>query len=289
MQYTVIQNVRGMTLPRNRCLDFSRPVVMGVINVTPDSFSDGDKYIKLENAVERAHEIIDEGCDAIDIGGESSRPGSDIVSVKEEQGRVMPVIEAIRQFSDIPISIDTTKADTAQLAIEAGADIINDISALRFDTRMIEVAARYNTPVVLMHMLGTPRTMQENPHYDDCIGEIKEFFTERIDFCTNNGINQGKIILDPGIGFGKRLEDNLIIIKRLSELKTFGCPLMLGASRKSFISMITGIKGEADKRIGGSLAAVFSAIHSSCNIVRVHDVAETVESIKVLLALKDSS
>jgi dihydropteroate synthase len=281
--------IREMILPRNRYLDFSRPIVMGVINVTPDSFSDANECLRLEDAVKRSHEIISEGGDIIDVGGESSRPGSDPVSPEEERERVIPVIEAIRGFSDIPISIDTTKAGIAELAVEAGADIINDISALRHDAGMVSVVAKYNTPVVLMHMLGTPKTMQENPYYDDCIGEIKEFFAERIEFCTSNEIGVERIILDPGIGFGKRLEDNLTIVRRLSELKIFGCPLMIGASRKSFISMITGIKGQADKRIGGSLVAMFYAIRSGCNVVRVHDVAEAVEAIKVLSALENFS
>ncbi len=233
--------------------------------------------------------MIDEGADIIDIGGESARPGSEPVSAETEKERVIPVIKEIRKISDIPISIDTTKAIVAQEAIEAGADMINDISALRFDRKMIEIVVKYDVPVILMHMLGEPKTMQSNPHYEDCVGEIKQFFEERIRFCTDNGVDRGKIIIDPGIGFGKRLQDNLNILRNLSTFTGLGCPLMLGASRKSFISVITGNKGAADKRIGGSLAAVFYAVRGGCRIIRVHDVAESIEAIKTIKAVESGS
>lgn len=287
MPDTIEQITDAITLTRDRRLDFSRPLIMGVLNVTPDSFSDGGRFIKPEKAVARARYIIDEGADIIDIGGESSRPGSDGIDSKEEINHVLPVIEAIRQITDLPISIDTTKAEVAEEAINAGADIINDISALRFDSKMAEVAAKHKTPVILMHMLGTPKTMQKNPDYDNCIDEIKGFFNERINFCEKNGIDRRKIIIDPGIGFGKRLQDNLEIIKNLNDFKIFGCPIMLGLSRKSFIAMITGKQDRPDERIGGSLASMLIAIGKGCNIVRVHDITETKEAIRVYQTIED--
>ncbi len=281
------QTVDIISLPRGRQLRFIRPLVMGILNVTPDSFSDGGEFIKPKNAVARAYEIINEGADIIDVGGESSRPGADEIKPEAEIGRVLPVIEAIRQIADLPISIDTTKADIAEEALKAGADIINDISALRVDPRMVEVAAKYDTPLILMHMLGEPKTMQTNPRYDNCIREIKEFFEERIEFCVNNGIDKEKIIIDPGIGFGKRLRDNLDILKNFDEFKTLGCPLMLGSSRKSFISKITEKEKDPAERIGGSIAAMLYAISKGCDIIRVHDVAETIEAINVYRAIEE--
>jgi len=277
-----------MTLPRGRFLELGRPLVMGVLNVTPDSFSDGGKLETTERAVAKADSMIADGCDILDIGGESSRPGSEPVPLEEELIRTIKVIEAVRKFSDIPISIDTTKAGVAYQAIEAGADIINDISALRFDENMVTVAAKFNGPVILMHMLGTPKTMQDKPHYDDCIGEISRFFSERLEFCSAHGIDTARVILDPGIGFGKRLEDNLELIKKLDRFSELGRPLLMGASRKSFIAMIAGNGVSADKRIGGSLAAVFYAMQTGADIIRVHDVAETVEAIKVMKAIEQA-
>lgn len=275
-----------LSLPGGRHLDLARPLVMGIINATPDSFSDGGKYHDFKDAVTRAEQLIDEGADIIDIGGESSRPGSVSIHLDEELRRTIPVIEAIRQISNIPVSIDTTKSEVAQRAVDAGADMINDISALRFDKKMADVAAKFEGPIVLMHMLGTPRTMQAEPHYEDCIGDIGRFFEERLAFCDQNGIDRSRVILDPGIGFGKRLEDNLNIIRNFGQFSKFGCPLLMGASRKSFIAMITGITGNADKRIGGSLAALIYAIKAGCSILRVHDVAETVEAINVMRAIE---
>jgi dihydropteroate synthase len=287
MHETLENKVLTLELPGGRRLDFSRHLVMGAINITPDSFSDGGRFFKPEATIGRTRQMIDEGADIIDFGGESSHPGSEPITLDEELNRVIPVIKAVREFSGIPISIDTTKAEVARGAIEAGADIINDISALRFDDRMVNVARDFDAPIIIMHMLGTPRTMQDNPSYADCVNQLKDFFDERIDFCMKNGIKKDRIILDPGIGFGKRLQDNLLIIKRLDEFKTFGCPVMIGTSRKSFISMITGIKGDADKRIGGSIASMLLALSRGCNIVRVHDVAETVEAIKISEAIRE--
>ncbi len=275
-------------LANGRLLKLDRPLVMGILNVTPDSFSDGGKYAGIKEALSFAQQMVKDGVDIIDIGGESSRPGSNPVSLDEELKRVIPIITKIREHSTIPISIDTTKADVARQAISAGADIVNDISALRFDSEMVDVIAENRTPVILMHMLGDPKTMQADPIYFDCVNEIMQFFSERIHFCLNNGIQREKIILDPGIGFGKKLSDNLALINKIGQFKTFGCPVLLGASRKSFIGMITGDKKSPEKRIGGSLAAAITGIQNGVDILRVHDIAETIEAIKLLKALKET-
>ncbi|MCX6828608.1 MAG: dihydropteroate synthase [candidate division Zixibacteria bacterium] len=277
-----------MPLPRNRQLEMRKPMVMGILNVTPDSFSDGGRYAELDAAVERACRIIEERGDIIDIGGESSRPGSEPVALKDELERVIPVVLAVRKISEIPISIDTTKAEVARQAIEAGADIINDISALRFDAQMAEVAMESGVPVILMHMRGLPKTMQVDPIYENCVAEIKDFFRERLEQCRRYGIEREKIILDPGIGFGKRLEDNLAILRHIAEFKETGCPIMVGTSRKSFIGHITGGANEAEERIGGSIASALVALMGGADIIRVHDVAATVEAIKVWKALQES-
>nr|MBN2278265.1 dihydropteroate synthase [candidate division Zixibacteria bacterium] len=285
---TITKNHHLLELAGRRPLEMNRTLVMGVLNVTPDSFSDGGRYLNPVLAVTRALKMAEEGADIIDIGGESTRPGSEKVTLETELKRTILVIEALRKSSAIPISIDTNKAAVARRALEAGADIINDISALRFDPDMAELAAKTAVPVILMHMLGTPETMQDEPRYSNCIAEIIDFFRERIEFCRKAGIKTERLILDPGIGFGKRLQDNLNILNNLDKFKILGQPLLVGASRKSFISMITGIKSHADKRIGGSLAAICWAIRAGCDIVRVHDVAETVEAIKVLNAIEES-
>jgi dihydropteroate synthase len=262
------------------------PLIMGILNVTPDSFSDGEQYLSIELAISRAKEIIAEGGDIIDIGGESSRPGSEPVSLDDEIERVIPVIKAIRTFSMIPISIDTTKSEVANLAIKSGADIINDISALRLDEKMIDVAIEFNAPVILMHMLGKPKTMQVEPHYDDCVTEVMQFLSERVQYCENKGVSKEKIIIDPGIGFGKRLIDNLAIIKNISIFKKLGCPILIGTSRKSFIGMVTGNMKNSDKRIGGSIASSIYAMLKGVDILRVHDVAATVEAVKVIKSIE---
>ncbi len=276
-----ISTKRQIEFPDRSPLSLERPLVMGVLNVTPDSFSDGGKFADTNTAVEHALEMIDDGADIIDIGGQSTRPGSDQVSVNDELSRVIPVIERIRKKSDIPISIDTSKAEVARAAIDVGANMVNDISALRSDSEMIDVVRESSTPVVLMHMLGTPKTMQKNPSYNHCVREIKEFFAERIQFCVDNGIERDKIILDPGIGFGKRLQDNIGIIAHLDEFREFGLPVLLGASRKSFINMITKTEHHASTRIGGSLAAALLAASRGVDILRVHDVYATVEALQV--------
>ncbi len=260
--------------------------IMGVLNVTPDSFSDGNKFIQIDKAVDHAIKMIEEGADIIDIGGESTRPGAEKVDITTELERVIPVIEKLRERTDISISIDTNKAEVADKAIQAGASIINDISALRFDTGMVKALQKYpDVPIILMHMLGTPRTMQKEPFYEDTIDEIMEFFQERIDHCISNKINRNRIVLDPGIGFGKRQIDNLIILKKLLEFKSFSLPVQLGASRKSFIGRIYDSKPE--DRLEGNLAATALAFQNGVDIMRVHDVKQHKLFIQTLQSIKD--
>ncbi|MEK7774969.1 MAG: dihydropteroate synthase [Candidatus Zixiibacteriota bacterium] len=273
---------------RARDLPLSRPLVMAILNVTPDSFSDGGRYRSPQHAVECALEMFEQGADIIDIGGESTRPGSTPISAEAEMSRVIPIIRGIRQESDIAISIDTYKASTARAAIDAGADIINDITAFRADNDMVTVAAQYKTPVILMHMLGTPAEMQKNPYYVECVREICEFFESRIAYCIEHGIDKSKIILDPGIGFGKRLMDNVQILANLDEFRQFGLPLLVGASRKSFINMLNPTDKKPEERLGGSVAAAVVAVLHGADIVRVHDVSETIEALKVVQAIKES-
>jgi dihydropteroate synthase len=280
---------RVLPLPGGRQLPLSRPLIMGVLNVTPDSFSDGGHFAAFSDAVEHALRMERESADIIDIGGESTRPGAEPVSAEEEMERAIPVIQKLREQTDIPISIDTYKAMTAEAALEAGADMVNDISALRFDPDMAELIATKKVPLTLMHMLGTPRNMQKNPRYDNCVEEVARFFKERIDFCIKSGIDKSKLILDPGIGFGKRLCDNLEVLSGLRTFKQFALPLLVGVSRKSFIGMLHPVDSEAHRRLGGSLAAVVAAVINGTDIVRVHDVAETVEALKVIQAIRETA
>jgi dihydropteroate synthase len=280
--------MKKVAIKGRRAFEFNMPAIMGVLNITPDSFSDGGKYFNWGAALSRSRELIDEGADIIDIGGESSRPGSDPVSAEDELQRVIPMVKSIRQFSQVAVSVDTAKAEVARQALEAGADIINDISALRFDREMASVIKEYKAPVVLMHMLGEPKTMQDAPNYENCLAEIKLFFEERIEFCERNGIARQGIIIDPGIGFGKRLQDNVAILRHLDEFRSLGCFLMLGTSRKSFIGNITGIKDHPEKRIGGSIASALLGIEKGVDILRVHDVAPTVEAVKVFKTITEA-
>ncbi len=275
---------QAITLANGTTLEFIRPLIMGVVNCTPDSFA--VRHETTAQAVDAARRMIDEGADIIDIGGESSRPGSDPVSVEDELARVMPVLDAIRSASDVPISIDTTKAMVAQKALTAGADIINDISALAFDDGMAAVAARYKCPVVLMHIKGRPKTMQKNPHYDDVINEVLEYFDERLRYAVSHGIGLEKIILDVGIGFGKRREDNLALIKHLDRFRRFGRPLLVGASRKRFIGDLTG--AAEDGRMPGSVAIAALAVQNGADILRVHDVAETKQAVALATAVREA-
>jgi dihydropteroate synthase len=289
---TVTENrgnaVAAFELARGRRLVLSRPLLMGVLNVTPDSFSDGGHHITASDAVRRAMEMAGQGADIIDVGGESSRPGAEPVSAEVEAQRVLPVIEEIRRRSDMPISIDTYHAATARAALDAGADMVNDISALRFDPEMARLIAERRVPVILMHMLGTPRSMQQNPSYDNCVEEIAEFFRERIAFCEQSGISRTSIILDPGIGFGKRVKDNLEILARLRYFRQFALPLLVGASRKSFIGKVHPAETLPENRLGGSIAAAVTAVRNGADMIRVHDVGQTAEAVRVTQAIRDN-
>jgi len=254
-------------------VDFGkRPYIMGVLNVTPDSFSDGGRFLQPQDALEQARRLIAEGADILDVGGESSRPGSDPVTVEEELRRVLPVVEKLANESPVPISIDTTKAEVARRALQAGAAMINDISALRFDPRLAEVVAEANVPLCLMHMRGEPKTMQQGPIvYRDLLREIGAFLQDAMERAQAAGIDRDKIILDPGIGFGKAPEHNLTIIRRLDYFQRLGRPLLVGVSRKSFIGQILNLPPQ--ERLFGTAAAVAAAVLAGAHILRVHDVA----------------
>jgi dihydropteroate synthase len=276
-------------------LDFGkRTFIMGVLNVTPDSFSDGGKFFTLDDAIAQGYKLFEDGADILDIGGESTRPFSNPVSEEEEILRVVPVIETLSKRIPIPISIDTTKAGVAEQAIKAGASMINDVSSLSFDPKMANVAVDYGVPVILMHMLGNPKTMQIEPFYDDIIGEIKTFLENAIDRAENKGISRLKIIIDPGIGFGKTVRHNLLLIQRLHEFKTLKVPIMIGTSRKAFIRNLlkdnTSQKINADSAMVefGTQASVAAAILNGAHIVRVHDVANTRLTVKIIDAIKNA-
>ncbi len=246
---------------------------MGIINVTPDSFSDGGKYFRKNSAVNHAMSLIKDGADILDIGGESSRPGAAPISVKDELNRILPVIKLIRKTDSVVlISIDTTKSVVAKQAVEAGADIVNDISGFSLDKNMPSVVSSLDVPVVLMHMKGTPLTMQKKPHYDNLVGEISSFFLNQINVAKSAGIKTEKIILDPGIGFGKTLDHNFTIIQKLNEFCELGYPVLIGPSRKAFIGSMLGLPSH--DRIEGTSAAVSAGILNGARIVRVHDVKE---------------
>lgn len=248
-----------------------RTLIMGILNITPDSFSDGNIYFDQQKAIERAWQMVDEGADIIDIGGESSRPGSKPVSVRQEISRVVPIVESLSRKLKIPISVDTTKSQVAQKSLEAGAEIINDISALG-DNKMASVVQKASAALILMHMRGTPVTMQTgNMVYDDLMNEINAYLEEKCRKAVAAGIGRNRLVVDPGIGFGKTYEDNCRIIKYISQLKILGLPLLIGTSRKAFIGKVTG--GKPVERIDGTAATVSAAIMNGCHIVRVHDVA----------------
>jgi dihydropteroate synthase len=257
---------------------------MGILNVTPDSFSDGSYYLHLTDGLNHAKEMLDLGADIIDIGGESTRPGAENVDLETELKRVIQVIEALRKSTNKQISIDTYKAEVASKAINAGADIINDISALRFDPEMINVLKEHpSVKVVLMHMNGIPKTMQKEPHYTNVIEDILEFFEERINYCIEHGISKDRIIIDPGIGFGKRHEDNLNILRYLSAFHSLGCKVLLGTSRKSFINRI--VESKPSDRLSGTLATTSIAIDNKIDYIRIHDIKEHIQFIKTYNAI----
>jgi len=269
-----------------------RTLVMGVLNITPDSFSDGGIFFNFDDAVSQGEKLARDGADIIDIGGESTRPFSDPVSVEDEIKRVVPVIEKLSKHVSIPISIDTTKAKVARAALEAGASIVNDVGALRFDPDMASVVSEFGVPVILMHMLGTPKTMQDFPKYDNLIKEIKLFLADAIKRAEKNGIPKNNVIIDPGIGFGKTVEHNLLLIKHLHEFSSFNVPVLIGSSRKAFIRKI--LKDETGQDIRpdlpivetGTQATIAAAILNGAHIVRVHDVANTCATVKIADAIK---
>ena len=262
---------------------FNKTLVMGILNVTPDSFSDGSQYLDKGRAIDHALEMVDHGADIIDIGGESSRPGSMSVTIEEELRRTIPVIKELSKRINIPISIDTCKASVAEAAIDAGAAIINDISGLRFDPLMAQIVASKNTPVILMHINGTPKDMQVAPFYTDLIGEIIEYLSQSIDIALRAGVSEDMIIIDPGIGFGKTYQHNIEIIKNLNRFKILGKPILIGVSRKAFIGQILEGAPVTDRLIG-SVVTALSCVAAGANILRVHDVRETVQGLKILRA-----
>lgn len=265
---------------KGKVLDLSQPRIMGIVNVTPDSFSDGGQYNRLDLAFERVKQLVLSGANIIDVGGESTRPGADEVSEQEELDRVIPLIEKISNELDVWISVDTCKAAVMKAALDAGAHIINDIKALTAD-HAVDVVAKYNCPVCLMHMKGQPKNMQDDPHYDDLIGDISSFLFERIDTCLNAGISRDRIIIDPGFGFGKTLDQNYKLLGQLDRFLSFGLPLLVGMSRKSMIGNL--INANVDERVIGSVAAHLYAVQKGANILRVHDVKEMSEALKVYL------
>lgn len=263
----------------------SRTYIMGVINVTPDSFSDGGKFSSLEGAKRQAALLVADGADILDIGGESTRPFSEPVTFEEELRRVIPVIREIREISDCLISVDTVKAEVAKAALYEGADIINDISALRFDPKMADVASAFEAPVVLMHMKGSPKDMQVDPYYEDVVEEVKGFLEKRIAWANSKGIPKEKMLIDPGIGFGKSFQDNLVLINRLEEFTELGVPVIVGVSRKAFLGAIAGIN-EAGERDVATLGAIAASAMKGANLVRVHNVALTRQVLRVVDAIR---
>lgn len=268
----------------NSLVDLSTPQVMGILNVTPDSFSDGGKYAQFDYALEQAEQMIASGATIIDIGGESTRPGAEAVSEHDELARVIPVLKAIKQRFNILVSIDTSKASVMSAAIDAGADMINDVRALQNDGCLAAIA-NSNIPVCLMHMQGIPKNMQNSPSYDHLINDIIVFFQQRIDACINAGIARERLILDPGFGFGKTLEQNFHLLANLSKFNQLGLPLLAGLSRKSMIGNL--LNREVEQRLAGSLATAIIAAQQGAQIIRVHDVQETVDALKILKAVTD--
>jgi dihydropteroate synthase len=266
-------------------LDLSLPCVMGVVNVTPDSFSDGGRFLPAHAALTQALALVREGAAIIDIGGESTRPGSEPVPADEELARVLPVIEALAGTVGVPISVDTMKAAVARAALAAGAAIINDVSALRYDDAMVDVVVEAGCPVCLMHMKGRPKTMQDAPHYDDVVGEVLRFFEERMAFALARGLREEQIMLDPGIGFGKTIEHNLALIAGLSRFVGLGRPVVLGASRKRFLGAILG--AEPGGRVIGTVATTVIGLMSGAHVVRVHEVKPNFEALRVVLAVRE--
>ncbi|MCC6408953.1 MAG: dihydropteroate synthase [Planctomycetes bacterium] len=264
------------------------PKLFGIVNVTPDSFSDGGQFLDPERAVEHGLALVADGADVLDVGGESTRPGAEPVSEKDELARVVPVIAALSRRTTVPISVDTTKSSVARAALDAGARIVNDISAGRFDAAMLPLVAERGAGFVLMHIQGTPRDMQHAPSYTDVLREVVGFLRERAASCVAAGIAPERLVVDPGIGFGKALEHNVELLRRTSELRSLGCPVLVGASRKSFVARIeeaAGIVAPGAARLGGSIAAACAAARGGADFLRVHDVRETAQAVRVLFAI----
>lgn len=261
-----------------KSLDLSAPRIMGILNVTPDSFSDGGKFFSPDAALKQALKLVEDGADILDIGGESTRPGSEVVPVQQEIDRVAPVIEAISAEIDVPISIDTMKAEVMRAAVAAGAGLINDVNALRSDNAL-ETAVALGVPVCLMHMQGTPQTMQNEPHYADVVKEVEQFLLERVAVCEKAGIKPEQIMLDPGFGFGKRARHNLRLMKHLSQLTALPYPVLVGVSRKSIIGDM--LKVSVNERLAGSLSLASIAVWQGAKLIRTHDVKQTAQAVKL--------
>ena len=269
----------------SQTLELNEPCIMGVLNLTPDSFSDGGLFTNKDKAINHVQQMIDDGATIIDVGGESTRPSANDVSVEEECQRVIPLIRAIREISDIPISIDTSKIEVMQQAIDAGASMINDVNALRAEGA-VQLAAKLNVPVCIMHMQGQPRTMQQNPKYENVVEDVKNFLKLRMNDCIAAGIKKDNIIIDPGFGFGKNLKHNLSLFKHLSEFKKLDVHLLVGVSRKSMIGTVLD-DAPASERLHGSVALATLAAWMNTNILRVHDVKATADALKLCLAVKN--
>ncbi|MDX2500539.1 MAG: dihydropteroate synthase [Deltaproteobacteria bacterium] len=271
-----------------------RTCIMGVVNVTPDSFSDGGKFFDTDVAIAQGEKLAADGADILDIGGESTRPFSDPVPVEEEIRRVVPVIEQLARRVSIPISIDTTKAAVARPALDAGASIINDVAALRFDPGLADLAVEYETPLILMHMLGEPKSMQVSPDYDNLIDDIRTFLEDAVNRAVELGVPRSKIIVDPGVGFGKTVTHNLLLLKHVQTFASLDLPVLIGPSRKAFIRKILKQAHEEDIRPDlplvetGTQAAVAAAVLNGAHIIRVHDVANTIPTVKILDLLRDA-
>lgn len=270
-----------LSLPQGE-FPLDRVRIMGVLNVTPDSFSDGGHFLEPEKAVARAEAMVEEGADLVDVGGESTRPYSERVSAEEEWKRLEPVLEGLVDRLGVPVSVDTSKPEIAARALDLGADMVNDVLGLR-DEAMVRVVAKYDVPAVVMHMLGTPETMQESPTYDDVVAEVLRWLRERLRAAVEGGVDEEKLIVDPGIGFGKAPEHNLALLRNLGSLRSLGRPILVGTSRKSFVSHATGVQPE--ERLEGSLAAGVLAVAQGARILRVHDVAQTVPAVRLAEAI----
>ena len=269
---------------KDRLIEFhDRPLIMGVVNVTPDSFFDGGRYFDTEAAVAHAVRLVEEGADLLDIGAESTRPGADAVNEEEERRRAIPVVAAVAKAVTVPISIDTSKASVARAALDAGAVLVNDVTALRGDPAMVDVVAQSGAGIVLMHMQGTPRKMQQTPHYDDVVVEILEFFEERVHFAMTHGIVRRQIILDPGIGFGKLLEHNLALLDQLRRFARFECPVLVCVSQKGFLGQL--LDRPVQERQWGTAAAVAMAVDRGAGMLRVHDVRAMKDVVQVAAAI----